>query len=70
MKMILDKVGFPLNQTKTNVEHIEYLRQLKDIIGGITLHTAIYNQAPAAQKGDARGSDLSPEAGTQADDRV
>jgi hypothetical protein len=56
--MILDKVGFPLQETKTNVEHVKYLRKLDDVIGGITLHTAIYNQA---QKGDVRSSDVSPD---------
>lgn len=61
MKMILDKVGFPFQETKTNVDHVKYLRENEDIIGGITLHTAIYNQA---QKGDARSSDVSPDAET------
>ena len=67
MKMILDKVGFPIVETKTNAEHIEYLRQLDDVIGGITLHTAIYNQA---QKVVDAGSDESPQEETAADNRL
>ena len=42
---MLRKVGFPLYETETNKAHIKYLREQEDVIGGITLHNANYNQA-------------------------
>ena len=41
--MIMKNDSFNYEQTPTNISHIKYLQEQKDMIKGITLHSNLYS---------------------------
>lgn len=42
LKLLLERDGFPIQETPTNIHHVAYLREMKFLVKGITLNTNLY----------------------------
>ena len=47
LKLLLERDGFPIEETPTNVRHVAFLRNIAALVKGITLNTNLYtNKEP------------------------
>ena len=42
LQLLLERDGFPIEETPTNNKHVAFLRQINELVKGITLNTNLY----------------------------
>ena len=68
LKLLLERDGFPFEETPTNVKHIAFLRQISDLVKGITLNTNLYTNKESGLDDDDDDSELLPKVGEDSND--
>ncbi len=60
LKLLLERDGFPIHETPTNVRHVEFLRKQESLVKGITLNSNLYTNKETQGDDKSDSSDLLP----------
>ena len=50
LELLLERDGFPIQETPTNNRHVTFLRDLDTLVKGITLNTCLYTNKESGQE--------------------
>ena len=59
IELLLERDGFPIEETPTNVRHVAWLRT-QDFVKGITLNANLYTNKSGSNDGQSENSELLP----------
>jgi len=60
LELLLERDGFPIEDTPTNVRHVAWLRAQESLVKGITLNTNLYTNKSGPDDGQSENSELLP----------